>query len=94
MKNKYKAALIVTGILAGPAMAEDKGVSFSYKDWEMACDNTLTCRAAGYDKQQWPEGAVVLTRLAGADTPTTVDVRVESERQERGSKREINPKAA
>ncbi|MGE9550353.1 DUF1176 domain-containing protein [Erwinia amylovora] len=81
MKNKYKAALIVTGILAGPAMAEDKGVSFSHKSWEVACDNTLTCRAAGYDKEQWPEGAVVLTRLAGTDTPTTGEVRVDETAQ-------------
>ena len=27
---------------------DDNGSYFEHKDWEIACDNTGTCRAAGY----------------------------------------------
>jgi hypothetical protein len=52
------------------AAAEEHGVSFSHKDWEIACDNTLTCRMAGYsDERDYKEGgSVLITRAAGPDT--------------------------
>ncbi|NTV71539.1 MAG: DUF1176 domain-containing protein [Azonexaceae bacterium] len=42
------------------------GLSFSHNDWQIVCDNTRTCRAAGYSE----DGAerrvsVLLTRAAG-----------------------------
>ncbi len=39
------------------------GVNFTHHDWELACDNTRTCRAAGYqsDDDQLPV-SVLLTR--------------------------------
>ncbi len=42
-------------------------VSFLHKDWELACDNTGTCRAAGYQRDQDHEApvSVLLTRVAG-----------------------------
>ena len=51
------------------------GVSFVHYDWQLACDNTRTCRAAGYQ----PEGeeravSVLLTRIAGPDQPVTGEV--------------------
>lgn len=46
------------------ALADD-GVSFSHKDWEVVCDNTLTCRAAGYSAEEGTGGSVLLTREAG-----------------------------
>lgn len=53
------AALACTGAFAG-------GVSFEHKDWQLACDNTRTCRAAGYqaDDADMPV-SVLLTRKAG-----------------------------
>ena len=36
--------LCSTPLLAAPL----QGFSFAQKDWELACDNTGTCRAAGY----------------------------------------------
>jgi hypothetical protein len=52
------------------AAAEEHGVSFSHKDWQIACDNTLTCRMAGYnDESDDKRGSVLLTRAAGPDTP-------------------------
>ncbi len=54
--------------LAGTAAADSvKGVRFDHHDWMLACDNTRTCRAAGY---QADEGdnlpvSVLLTRKGG-----------------------------
>lgn len=48
------------------------GVNFTHHDWELACDNTRTCRAAGYqsDDDQLPV-SVLLTRRAGPQQPVT-----------------------
>jgi hypothetical protein len=51
---------------------EAAGVYFERGDWEIACDNTLTCRIAGYSAgknhdQGWV--SVLLSRAAGADAP-------------------------
>lgn len=41
---------------------------FQYQDWELACDNTRTCRAAGYHADGATERvSVMLERKAGAD---------------------------
>jgi hypothetical protein len=56
------------------AAAEEHGVSFWHKDWEIVCDNTLTCRMVGYysaDGYSYEEqllGSVLLTRAAGPGT--------------------------
>ncbi|VTP62305.1 Protein of uncharacterised function (DUF1176) [Serratia rubidaea] len=47
MKNSAFTGLLSMMILSAPALAANSGVSFSHKDWEVVCDNTLTCRAAG-----------------------------------------------
>ncbi|MBR0573193.1 MULTISPECIES: DUF1176 domain-containing protein [Pasteurellaceae] len=41
--------------------------NFQHKDWELACDNTGTCRAAGYNPESEYEYlvSVMLTRKAG-----------------------------
>lgn len=52
---------------AGASAADPAALSFSHHDWELACDNTRTCRAAGYqrDDAELPV-SVLLTRKAGA----------------------------
>ena len=68
---------------AGAAIAADKGagvdgLSFQHDDWEVACDNTRTCRAAGYqsdDGEALPV-SVLLTRAGGAGTPVTGQVQL------------------
>lgn len=51
---------------AAPASASE-GVRFSHHDWEIACDNTLTCRAAGYQREDDERVvSLLLTRRAGA----------------------------
>lgn len=52
--------LCSTSLMAAPP----RGFSFAYKDWEVACDNTGTCRAAGYGATMG-EVSVLLTRSAG-----------------------------
>ena len=39
----------LTLFLAAPGIAlAHSGIHFNHGDWELACDNTGTCRAAGY----------------------------------------------
>jgi len=68
MKKGIRAGLLTLAVLSAPALAEKSGVSFSHKDWEVVCDNTLTCRAAGYSSGEGTGGSVLLTRQAGAGT--------------------------
>ena len=58
--------------------AEPKGLSFQHHDWQLVCDNTRTCRAAGYQREEREEGkedegvepvSVLLTRKAGPREP-------------------------
>ncbi|RZI54672.1 MAG: DUF1176 domain-containing protein, partial [Pseudomonas sp.] len=44
------AAVVLTSAFHALA-ADGDPPSFSYKDWEVACDNTRTCRAAGYQSE-------------------------------------------
>lgn len=74
MKSSIKAALLCMASLSFPALAEPNGISFDHKDWEVVCDNTLTCRAAGYSAEEEASGSVLITRKAGPNTPVTVDV--------------------
>lgn len=50
MKKERWRGVLALAILSLPALAET-GVSFSHKDWEVVCDNTLTCRTAGYSAE-------------------------------------------
>lgn len=59
--------------LAYAAPIED--VSFAHADWELACDNTRTCRAVGYQADDQSNAlAVLLTRNAGARQPVSSEV--------------------
>jgi hypothetical protein len=59
--------LAIAAPAAFPARAVD--TSFEHEDWQLVCDNTRTCRAAGYqsDDADMPV-SVLLTRTAGAGT--------------------------
>ena len=54
---------------AAPAIAE--GVRFWHEDWELACDNTGICRAAGYheDRADLPVSVLVTRRPGPATRP-------------------------
>lgn len=62
---------IFTGLLSTPLLAAPlTGFSFEHKDWEVSCDNTGTCRAAGYGINTG-EVSVLLTRQAGPEQDVT-----------------------
>lgn len=57
------------------ADAGTPGISFQHKDWELACDNTRTCRAAGYQADDNDLAvSVLLTRMAGPNQLVTGQV--------------------
>ena len=58
-------------LLPAIALAEaPAGLHFTHDDWEIACDNTRTCRAAGYQRDgEDPPVSVLLVRDAGAGKP-------------------------
>lgn len=52
-----------------------ESASFTHKDWDLICDNTLTCRAAGYSSGDTdPAATVLLIRDAGPATPVSNQV--------------------
>lgn len=72
--------LALSGMLFGQAQAADATlpqVQFQHKDWEIACDNTRTCRAAGYQTEAiGPSASVLLTRAAGPNQAITAEVQL------------------
>ena len=45
---------------------------FVKDDWQLVCDNTLTCRAAGYSEDEAERrGSILMTLEAGQKVPTT-----------------------
>lgn len=61
-------AMVATPFIAMAAPVQEKlpGLYFSHGDWELVCDNTGTCRAAGYQPgERGPAASVLLTRKAG-----------------------------
>ena len=67
----------LTLFLAAPGIAlAHSGIHFNPGAWELACDNTGTCRAAGYQHGEDPAQAisVLLTREAGADSSVSAHV--------------------
>ena len=76
MKRALALAVLSLGAVA-PAMADKAPMSFQYKDWELVCDNTRTCRAAGYQEGEGGSDNPVsmrITRAAGPATPIDIDV--------------------
>jgi len=62
-------------LIGSSIAAAAEPVSFVLRDWELACDNTRTCRAAGY--QPGDGGmpvSVLLTREAGPGAPVSAEV--------------------
>ncbi|HZX28882.1 MAG TPA: DUF1176 domain-containing protein [Telluria sp.] len=69
--------LLLAGLLgAAPA----PGLSFVRHDWELVCDNTRTCRAAGYqaDDPELPAVSVLVTRAAGPGQAPRVQLQLGS----------------
>ena len=74
MSKGFVVACLVMLSLGAQAAAPSTatGFSFSHHDWQLVCDNTRTCRAAGYssDGDANPV-SVLLTRNAGSGQQVT-----------------------
>jgi hypothetical protein len=72
------ALLLLTSTCVGAAPRTDlPSMSFSHKDWELACDNTRTCRAAGYHPEgDEPNATILLTRAAGPNQAVTIQLQL------------------
>ena len=79
-------ALLIPAMLRASQGTPYPGVYFANKDWEIACDNTGTCRAAGYHSEAdgaVPPVSVLLTRAAGPGAEVRGRLRLESADDER-----------
>jgi hypothetical protein len=64
-------------LLASAAGAQAQ-LSWAHGDWQLVCDNTRTCRAAGYTAEsQTIRSSVLIERAAGPGTPLTLSWKVE-----------------
>lgn len=60
--------------------AQIEGTYFSHKDWEIACDNTGTCRVAGYQADEENQAiSVLLQRAAGPQAQVNARVKINNE---------------
>ncbi|MEY2685757.1 MAG: hypothetical protein RJA09_2902 [Pseudomonadota bacterium] len=66
------AVAVLCGAPVQAAGTATEGLGFNHHDWELACDNTRACKAAGY-QADGDEAAVslLLTRKAGPRQPVT-----------------------
>lgn len=74
---------LITALLGActlPAFADPPaGIHFIHHDWEVACDNTRTCRAVGYyhvEDEDTPAATVMLERAAGPGRPVTATLKL------------------
>jgi hypothetical protein len=71
---------LLSSSITSAASGRDE-TTFFHKDWELVCDNTGTCRAAGYqsdDDNGFPV-SVLLTRKAGPKQPVKGAIRLGGE---------------
>lgn len=79
--------LLALGWAGNAAAAEGPGLRFGHGNWELACDNTRTCRAAGYHSEDAGDDendgageprpvSVLLTREAGPHTPVKGELQI------------------
>ena len=72
MKQLFWLALLPATGLAAPI----KGFEQTYQDWDLVCDNTGTCRMAGYQLEEEFDTpiSILFTRAAGENAPVTAEL--------------------
>lgn len=80
---KYRLALpivmaISTAAISPMSSAASSAVEMTHHDWQVVCDNTRTCRLAGYQAEGNSElpVSVLLTRRAGSNASVTGRVKI------------------
>jgi len=80
IKNKIRLSLFtaMSAALFSTATMAHAGAELTSQDWQVACDNTRTCRLAGYQAENNSEFpiSVLLTRRAGADASVDGKVKI------------------
>ena len=72
-----KTLLLLAALPLAASAFDDNGSYFEHKNWEIACDNTGTCRAAGYQAGEEDQAiSILLMRDAGADAAITSEITV------------------
>jgi Protein of unknown function (DUF1176) len=75
-------ALVLLGLCATAAHSADS-LSFEHKDWQLVCDNTRACRAAGYQSIEKSDDSepvsMLLTRAAGPISRVRIQVQLATE---------------
>ena len=59
-----KKVLLLTLLPAAAMATSIKGMG-NYQDWDLVCDNTGTCRMAGYQDESSDPVSILFTRAAG-----------------------------
>lgn len=79
-KSKFLGSSIVfiSAIAISPASYAASPVEYTNKDWQVVCDNTRTCRMAGYqaDINSDFAASILLTRPAGANAEVTGEIKL------------------
>lgn len=96
MKSACVAAALLLGALSVGAAEKKEQVSFSHNDWELVCDNTRTCRAAGYqaDGGEHQQVSMLITRAAGPNTALDIQLQIGDDGSAKGPLRFKVGKAA
>ncbi|WP_312710241.1 DUF1176 domain-containing protein [Stenotrophomonas sp.] len=76
MRRTLFLALVLVSAAHAATPEPKAGVSFDHNDWSLACDNTRTCRAAGYSPEE-PGNllSLMLERAGGPGTPVVARLR-------------------
>ena len=84
MRISTTVIMIAVSLLSVPALASDsygtpfEGWGFVKDDWQLVCDNTLTCRAAGYaDESMWDTPSSILLTVIPQNPVPSVQVNFE-----------------
>ena len=96
MKSACVAVALLLGALSVGAAGKKDPISFSHNDWELVCDNTLTCRAAGYqaDGGEHLQVSMLITRAAGPNTALDIQLQIGDDGSAKGPLRFKVGKAA
>jgi len=77
IKSLFAALALALLSLSAQGADRRSGLSFWHDDWELVCDNTGTCRAAGYQSDDDEAAvAVLLTRKAGPRQSVSVELMI------------------
>ena len=80
IKRNFSRVWMMSIALLSPSIYAQNGLYFDYKDWEVACDNTGTCRAAGYQAdEQNPPVSLLLERVAGTNAAVKGKINIDPE---------------